>query len=92
MNESEVEQSLNSLEGWQREGEAISREFELANFDAAIELVNAVAGLARERDHHPDILLHDYKRLKLTLSTHSEGGITANDIELARAINEILRG
>jgi 4a-hydroxytetrahydrobiopterin dehydratase len=77
------------LEGstWQRNGDAISREFECADFDAAIALVNRVAELAQAANHHPDILVHDYRSVRLTLSTHAAGGLTARDFELAAQID-----
>jgi 4a-hydroxytetrahydrobiopterin dehydratase len=78
------------LEGtaWTREGDAIVREWQLADFAAAIALVDDVAELAEAAGHHPDILVHGFNRLRLTLSTHSEGGITQADLDLARAIDD----
>jgi 4a-hydroxytetrahydrobiopterin dehydratase len=73
--------------GWAREGDAITREWELADFAAAIALVDDVAELAEAAGHHPDILVHGFNRLRLTLSTHSEGGLTQADLDLARAID-----
>jgi 4a-hydroxytetrahydrobiopterin dehydratase len=89
LSDREIEDGLAGLEGWSREGDAIVREFELDDFDAALALLNAVAAEAQTRDHHPDMLLHGWNKLRLTLSTHSEGGITENDLSLARAIDEL---
>jgi 4a-hydroxytetrahydrobiopterin dehydratase len=52
-------------------------------------LANGVADAANEANHHPDILIHDYKHVRLTLSTHSEGGITENDLALAQTIDAL---
>ena len=73
--------------GWERDGDAITREFELRDFAAAMAFVNQVAEMAEGANHHPDILLHSWNRVRLTLSTHSEGGITQADLDLAHAVD-----
>ena len=72
---------------WERDGDAIVREREFDDFAAAIRYVNQVAEAAEAANHHPDILVHDYKHVRLTLSTHSAGGVTENDLALARTID-----
>jgi len=72
---------------WRFEDGAIERDLELEGFTAAIAAVNAIAQLAEEANHHPDLLVHDYRRLRVTLTTHSEGGVTENDLELAERID-----
>ena len=72
---------------WRREGDAIVRDIELGGFKAAMELANRVADAANDANHHPDILIHDYKHVRLTLSTHSAGGITDDDFALAATID-----
>jgi 4a-hydroxytetrahydrobiopterin dehydratase len=52
-------------------------------------MVNRIAELAEEANHHPDLLVHGYKRLRITLSTHSEGGVTANDLQMAERIDAL---
>jgi 4a-hydroxytetrahydrobiopterin dehydratase len=74
---------------WQREGATIARDLEFAGFSAAIAFVNAVAALAEQANHHPDILIHDDKRVRLTLSTHTAGGLTEHDFALAGAIDAL---
>lgn len=81
----EIAESLKSLAGWKYGQNAISKQFTLADFKAAMFFVNTVAGLAELADHHPDILIN-YRRVTMTLSTHSEGGVTAKDIGLAKQI------
>ncbi|HSZ69309.1 MAG TPA: 4a-hydroxytetrahydrobiopterin dehydratase [Solirubrobacteraceae bacterium] len=74
---------------WQREGSAIAREWKLADFDAAIAFVNRVAALAQDANHHPDILVHGWNKVRLELSTHSAGGLTAADFALAARIDAL---
>jgi 4a-hydroxytetrahydrobiopterin dehydratase len=78
------------LEGWAQEGDAISRTFTLPSFPASLVFASAVGHLAERMDHHPDILIR-YRKVTLTLSTHSVGGLTDKDVALAREINELAR-
>ena len=90
LGDDEVEQRLAALAGWQREqGSTIARERELADFAAAIEFVDRIAVLAEAANHHPDILVHGWNKVRLTLSTHSEGGLTDADFALAREIDRL---
>jgi 4a-hydroxytetrahydrobiopterin dehydratase len=75
---SEIEQRMKSANGWTREGDAIRKQFTFADFLQAIAFVNRLAPEAEKADHHPDILIN-YKRVTLTYSTHSEGGLTEKD-------------
>jgi 4a-hydroxytetrahydrobiopterin dehydratase len=90
LDDAETQQRLAALEGW-RLGEqpAIVREWKLADFAAAIAFVNRVAEAAEAADHHPDILLHGWNKVRLTLSTHSEGGLTDADFRLAGEIDRL---
>ncbi len=74
---------------WRHEGDALVLDRTLADFDAAMAFAVAVADIARQADHHPDILVHRYNRVRLTVSTHSEGGITERDLALARAVDAL---
>lgn len=60
------------------------------NFNQAVSFVNKVAGLANSQGHHPDINLHDFKTVTITLSTHSLHGLTANDFILAAKIDKLV--
>ena len=71
-------------EGWREEDDALVREFELASFPAAIEFVRRLAELAERENHHPDIEIH-YNKVVLRWWTHTAGGITDRDRELAEA-------
>lgn len=88
LSDSEIDERLAGGD-WRREGDTIVRDVELGGFTAAMALANAVADAAEAANHHPDILVHDYKHVRLTLSTHSAGGITENDFALAAAIDAI---
>ena len=92
LTDSEVSQQLEGLPNWRRaEGEepAITAEYELTDFVAALDFVNRVGHEAELMNHHPDIDIR-WNKVTLVLSTHSEGGLTPNDIELAHRINEVV--
>ena len=74
---------------WRREGDAIIRDLKFEDFAAAMAYVNRVAALAEEANHHPDILIHGWNKVRLTFTTHSEGGLTDNDFQMARRVDEL---
>jgi len=85
----EIDERLAGRE-WSRHGQdSIARDFKFADFAAAIAFVNRVAGVAEEMGHHPDILVHGWNNVRLTLSTHSQGGLTEADFELAARIDRL---
>jgi len=86
LSENQIVQRLKDLPEWKRRGGAISRSYKFSTFIAAMAFVNHVADLAEAMDHHPDILIR-YNRVKLSLSTHSAGGLTALDFTLAGRID-----
>jgi 4a-hydroxytetrahydrobiopterin dehydratase len=88
LSDSEIDDRL-AGSGWQRDGAAIVRDVEVADFAAAMAFANRVAEAAEGADHHPDILVHGYKHVRLTLSTHSAGGVTAADLALAATIDTL---
>ncbi|OZC91050.1 4a-hydroxytetrahydrobiopterin dehydratase [Rhodococcus sp. 06-412-2C] len=77
------------LTDWTVVEKSLTRTVELASFPAAIEAVNRVADAAEEADHHPDIDIR-WRTLTFTLSTHSAGGLTQKDVDLARRIDELI--
>jgi 4a-hydroxytetrahydrobiopterin dehydratase len=87
LDDEEIEQRLDELGDWEREGDEIHKWFEFDDFSLAIGFVNDVAKMADRYDHHPDIDIR-YNRVRLTLSTHSEGGITSIDFDLASDIEQ----
>ena len=88
LEESEVERRLAELPDWSRAGEAITREFDRGDFAGSIEFVNRLTPVAEEMNHHPDLEI-SWSKVTVTISTHSEGGLTAADFELARQIGEL---
>jgi 4a-hydroxytetrahydrobiopterin dehydratase len=74
---------------WRQEGEALVRDLKFDDFAGAMAYVNRVAELAEEVNHHPDILVHGWNNVRLTLTTHSAGGLTENDHEMARRIDAL---
>ena len=87
LEEEEIEQRRDELGDWEREETEIHKNFEFDDFSTAIKFVNDVAALAERYDHHPDIDIR-WNRVKLTLSTHSEGGLTARDFDMANEIEQ----
>jgi 4a-hydroxytetrahydrobiopterin dehydratase len=84
-----VASELTTLDGWSGGTGEIVRTVEMASFPAAIEVVNRVAQVAEEMNHHPDIDVR-WRTLTFRCSTHSAGGVTDYDLRLARRINEIV--
>ena len=83
-----IKEKLNTVQDWELVQDKIKRTFVLENFTSALEFVNKVGELAEESDHHPNILMHDWNKVTVTSTTHSEGGVTDKDIDLAKRINE----
>ncbi len=88
LTQDDVREQLTSLEGWELTPDGIRKQYVLKDFRSAINLVNRVADLAEQANHHPDILI-SYKRVTFTLATHDEGGITQKDFDLAARIEAI---
>lgn len=89
LSDDDIQQRL-ATSDWERQGQAIVREWKLADFAAAIAFVNRVAELAEDANHHPDILLHGWNKVRMELSTHSAGGLTDADFALAARIDAIV--
>jgi len=88
LSDAEIEQRLATVGEWRRhERDSIVRELKFADFAGAIAFVNKVAELAEQANHHPDIFVHGWNKVRLELSTHSEGGLTEADFELAARID-----
>jgi 4a-hydroxytetrahydrobiopterin dehydratase len=88
----EIAERLAALVGWRREGDAIVCDRELADFAAAMAWVNAIAGEAEAANHHPDILVHGWNKVRLTVTNHSAGGLTQADFDLAATIDALPGG
>ncbi|MCY3986030.1 MAG: 4a-hydroxytetrahydrobiopterin dehydratase [Candidatus Dadabacteria bacterium] len=89
LTEKEISSALKSLDGWQGGKAEIEKTFVLRNFVDSMGFVNKVALLSEKVDHHPDILIR-WNNVFITLSTHSEGGVTEKDLNLAREIEKAL--
>lgn len=86
--ESEIQQALQQLPGWRKNGHVIQRAFEFGDFKQAMAFVNQVADAAEAANHHPDILIN-YNKVTLTLVSHDSGGVTQRDVRMAGTINGI---
>jgi 4a-hydroxytetrahydrobiopterin dehydratase len=89
LSEEAIAENLQRLQSWQRNGNTIEREFKAANFVSALGFINAVGVLAETADHHPDVLLYGWNNVRITLSTHDQGGLTELDFALAAKIDSI---
>jgi 4a-hydroxytetrahydrobiopterin dehydratase len=83
----EIQRRLNGLPGWQLKGDAISKTYRFKGFMAGIDFINRIAIAAEAADHHPDIDIR-YTRITFSCSTHSAGGITGKDFQLAQEIEQ----
>jgi 4a-hydroxytetrahydrobiopterin dehydratase len=88
LSDADIEQKLDGLD-WKREGEHIVRDWKFNDFAEAIAFVNRVAEAAEEANHHPDILVHGWNKVRLSLTNHSAGGLTAADFEVAAKLDEL---
>lgn len=88
LSEEEIIENLKKIPTWTQDesGKKIRKKFSFKNFGEALQFANHVGSQAESMDHHPDMLLHDYRFLTLTLTTHSAGGLTRMDFDLAQKI------
>jgi 4a-hydroxytetrahydrobiopterin dehydratase len=88
LSDEEIDEQLAGLDGWEREGEAIRRQFELDDFKGSVDFVNRLTPEAEGMNHHPDLEI-SWNKVTVSITTHSEGGLTGNDFELARRISRL---
>jgi 4a-hydroxytetrahydrobiopterin dehydratase len=88
LSDSEIEERLGQLKGWQREGDAIAKTFENGDFVGSVKFVDSLVEPAEGMNHHPDLEI-SWDKTKVTITTHSEGGLTRNDFELAGKIDAL---
>ena len=86
LNDESIDGWLEGRKGWKRSGNALEKDFQFPSFRDSIVFVNRVAALADDLDHHPDIDIR-YTTVRLTLTTHSAGGLTEKDVKLAEGID-----
>jgi 4a-hydroxytetrahydrobiopterin dehydratase len=85
-----IEARLAELEGWEREGDAITKTFELADFVGSVEFIKRVVVPAEDMNHHPDLSV-SWNQVGVSITTHAAGGLTENDFELAKRIDALSR-
>ena len=88
LEEEQIEEQLSALEGWNREADAIVAEHECGDFAGSVDFVNRILPVAEEMNHHPDLAI-SWATVTITITTHSEGGLTDNDFELAKRIDAL---
>ena len=88
LSDAEIEEKLAGLSGWERRGEAIAKSFKREDFVGSVRFVDGLVGPAEEMNHHPDLSI-SWDTVTVTISTHSEGGLTAADFELAGRIDAL---
>lgn len=91
LNQNQINTSLSKLSGWIFENESILKQFQFKDFIEALSFVNAVGLESEKMDHHPDILMFGWNKVKITISTHSAGGVTEKDFSLASKIEERIK-
>jgi 4a-hydroxytetrahydrobiopterin dehydratase len=88
LSKGDIEERLSALDGWERDGEAIVKRFDRGDFKGSVDFVNRLTPEAEEMNHHPDLEI-SWKTVTVTITTHSEGGLTEGDFELARRIDAL---
>ena len=88
LEDNEIAERLEGLDGWEREGDAITRSFDRDDFVGSVEFVKKIVEPAEEMGHHPDLEI-SWATVKVTITSHSEGGLTANDFALAGRIDAL---
>jgi 4a-hydroxytetrahydrobiopterin dehydratase len=86
LSDDQVKERLSGLDGWDGKGDAIEKQFQFEDFSGSVDFVNRITPVANEMNHHPDLAI-SWNTVTVTLSTHSEGGLTDNDFELAKKID-----
>jgi 4a-hydroxytetrahydrobiopterin dehydratase len=88
LTDDDVKTKLSTLAGWEQKGSAIERQFQFEDFTGSVDFVNRITPIANAMNHHPDLAI-SWNKVTVTLSTHSEGGLTDNDFELASRIDAL---
>jgi 4a-hydroxytetrahydrobiopterin dehydratase len=88
LSDEQIESRLGEAEGWERAGDSLRKQFTFGDFLGSVDFVNRLAPSAEGMNHHPDLEI-SWNKVTVSLSTHSEGGITDNDFELAQKIDGV---
>ena len=89
LTENEIQERLKDLEGWKIENNSLVKEFQFVDFYNALSFVVKIGVEAEKLNHHPEILIHSYNKVKVTITSHDEGGITETDLRLADRLERI---
>jgi 4a-hydroxytetrahydrobiopterin dehydratase len=89
LNEQQITDALKSLAGWSFESGSIKKTFKTQNYPATMGFVTAIGGFCQKRNHHPDYVTMKFKEVEVSFSTHSAGGVTQNDIDIASDLEKI---
>jgi 4a-hydroxytetrahydrobiopterin dehydratase len=88
LSKEEIRERLKKLKGWSHQGNALCKKYTFKSFPAGIQFVNKIAEAAESAGHHPDITIN-YNVVGISLATHSEGGVTDKDFDMAGKIDQI---
>ena len=88
LDDQEIDSRLSGLDGWSREDDAITKTFDRGDFVGSVEFVKRLVDPAEEMNHHPDLEI-SWSKVKVSITTHSEGGLTENDFELAGRVDAL---
>ena len=88
LSEEQIGEKMGEVEGWEREADAITKSYDRGDFVGSVKFVDSLVEPAEEMNHHPDLSI-SWSEVTVTLSTHSEGGLTDNDFELAQKIDAL---
>ncbi len=91
LNQDQINSNLLKLYGWSYENDSLTKQFLFKDFIEALSFVNAVGLESEKMNHHPDILMFAWNKVKITISTHSAGGVTEKDFSLAQKIEERIK-
>lgn len=89
LNTAEIDELLKNMDGWSTDYKSISKEYDFKNFVEALSFIIKVGFESEKIDHHPDIFLHSWNKVKIILSTHNEDGLTKKDFDLAQSIENL---
>jgi 4a-hydroxytetrahydrobiopterin dehydratase len=88
LSDEEIDERLAGLDGWERDGDAIRRQFEFDDFKGSVDFVNRLTPEAEGMNHHPDLEI-SWNKVTVSVTTHSEGGLTENDFDLAARVSRL---
>jgi len=91
LNQDQINSNLSKIASWTFENVSISKQFQFKDFIEALSFVTSVGIESEKMDHHPDILMYAWNKVKITISTHSAGGLTEKDFSLAQKIEERIK-